>query len=304
MTLTLNRRTVLCAGLSLITLGALAPATKAAAGPAGLKTVTDGSFDLPGAMVAGGPRGDEIAKALADAGWPTDRATNVLNVTLLERQEGLALFDCGAGPNFMPGVGRLMEGLSAAGVDPAAITDVFFTHAHPDHLWGAVDDFDEPMFPAARYHISQIEYDNWFDPGIYSKLPEDRHAFAAGAQRVLKLLEPVLTRFTPGAEVASGIHAIATPGHTPGHVAYEAKVGSEMALIGGDFATHGLLSFQHPNWPGRFDQDAEMAVSTRLKMLDKLATDRMTLVGYHLPQGGIGRVERAGTVYRFVPSGG
>jgi glyoxylase-like metal-dependent hydrolase (beta-lactamase superfamily II) len=296
-----TRRTVLTGVVSLVMIGGAPPTVGAADNQ--LKTITDGEFDLPGSAMGGGPRADEATKALAAAGWPTDRSTNVLNVTLLERPEGYALFDCGAGPNFVPGVGQLIENLAAAGVAPEAVTDVFFTHAHPDHLWGAIDDFDEPMFKSARYHISAAEYDNWFDPGIYAKLPEDRHAFAAGAQRVLKHLEPVLTRFKPETDVAPGIHAVATPGHTPGHVAFEIKTGGQTALIGGDFATHGLLSFQHPDWPGRFDQDGDQAIATRLKMLDKLATERTTLVGYHLPKGGIGRVERAGSAYRFIPNG-
>ena len=35
-------------------------------------------------------------------------------------------------------------------------------------------------------------------------------------------------------------------------------------------------------------------------LLDRLATDKLAIVGYHLPDGGMGRVERDGTAYRFA----
>jgi glyoxylase-like metal-dependent hydrolase (beta-lactamase superfamily II) len=53
------------------------------------------------------------------------------------------LFDVGSGPNFMASAGKIAEALDAIGVAPDAVTHVLFTHAHPDHIWGVKDDFDE-----------------------------------------------------------------------------------------------------------------------------------------------------------------
>jgi hypothetical protein len=39
----------------------------------------------------------------------------------------------------------------------------------------------------------------------------------------------------------------------------------------------------------------------RRALLDKLATDRQRIIGFHLPFPGIGIVERSGSAYRFVP---
>jgi len=39
----------------------------------------------------------------------------------------------------------------------------------------------------------------------------------------------------------------------------------------------------------------------RWSLLDKLATDRQP-VSFHLPFPGVGRVERSGWAYRFVPT--
>jgi hypothetical protein len=42
-------------------------------------------------------------------------------------------------------------------------------------------------------------------------------------------------------------------------------------------------------------------VETRKKLLDRLATDRSRLIGFHLPYPGHGMVERKDGAYRFVP---
>ena len=72
------------------------------------------------------------------------------------------LIDAGSGPNFQPTAGKLLENLEAAGIAPESITKVVFTHAHADHLWGAIDDFgDGDRFPNASYVISAPEWDFW-----------------------------------------------------------------------------------------------------------------------------------------------
>jgi hypothetical protein len=44
----------------------------------------------------------------------------------------------------------------------------------------------------------------------------------------------------------------------------------------------------------------EQAVETRKKFLDRLASERSALIGFHLPYPGRGMVERKDGVYRFV----
>jgi hypothetical protein len=41
-------------------------------------------------------------------------------------------------------------------------------------------------------------------------------------------------------------------------------------------------------------------IETRRLLLDRLAADHMQAIGFHLPDGGIGTVERKDTAYRFV----
>jgi hypothetical protein len=73
-------------------------------------------------------------------------------------------------------------------------------------------------------------------------------------------------------------------------------------VVLGDALTHPTISFAHPDWmPVADHHDARGAVAMRRGLLDK-TTDRPHVIGFHLPFPGIGRVERSGTAYRFVPT--
>ena len=111
-----------------------------------------------------------------------------------------------------------------------------------------------------------------------------------------------LGRFAPNAEVAPGIRSVPTPGHSPGHTSFLVHDGSAQALIIGDAVTTPAFFLPNPEWYPSFDMDPPVAVDTRKRLLDRAATERMPVVGYHFPMPATGRVERAGTGYRLVPS--
>ncbi len=272
----------------------------ASAADAELKTLSDGAFTLPTGALSRSANGEQIKKALQNAGLATDVTRNPLNVSILIRGEDVILFDCGAGPNFLPGSGKLPDSLNAAGIAPERVKHVVFTHAHPDHLWGALDDFGSPAFPNAAYHMAAAERDFWFSPDVFKSLPEDRHSFAAGAQRIIKELDSVMKWFKAGDEIVSGVSAFDSRGHTPGHVSFDVRVGSETVTVLGDALTHSVISFQFPDWAGGFDQEPDRAIASRKRLLDRFSAEKSRIVGYHLPGGGIGRVEKAGAAYRFV----
>ena len=66
---------------------------------------------------------------------------------------------------------------------------------------------------------------------------------------------------------------------------------------------HRMISFQHPSWKVAVDHEPDRWVATRLRLLDRLATDRVRLLGAHLPAPGAGFVERKAGAYRFAPAG-
>jgi glyoxylase-like metal-dependent hydrolase (beta-lactamase superfamily II) len=94
-----------------------------------------------------------------------------------------------------------------------------------------------------------------------------------------------------------------TSGHTAGHVSVELPAGRDGLVVLGDALTHPVISFAHPDWmPAADHHDPQRAAAMRRALLDKLATGRQRIIGFHLPFPGIGIVERSGSAYRFVPA--
>ena len=266
-----------------------------------IETLSDGNLVLPGEFILGPMPQAEAAEILARYGLNTETLTPPCNVTLLRDAERVVLFDCGAGATFQDSAGKLGEAMDALGLDPSEVTHVVFTHAHPDHIWGVLDDFDDPLFPEAEHMIGQAEFDYWMDPATVDTIGAERQSFAVGAQRRLEAMADALTFFGDGDEVLPGVVAALTPGHTPGHMAFRLGSGAEGAMIVGDAIGNHHVAFERPDWPSGSDQDQPLAAATRVALLDRIASEGVPLVGFHLPEGGIGRPERAEGAYRFVP---
>ncbi|WP_128514896.1 MBL fold metallo-hydrolase [Tabrizicola thermarum] len=263
-----------------------------------IDTLSDGSLVLPGDFILGGMPQDEMQAIVAKYRLPTDQLTPPCNVTLLRDGTNTVLFDVGAGPDFQPSAGKLMEAFDAIGLTVDDITHVLFTHAHPDHLWGLLDDFDEPLFPNAEYMIGQAEFDYWTNPDTVASIGEARATFAVGAARRLAAIAETVRLLADGEKPLPGIAARLTPGHTPGHLAYEIA-GPTPVMVLGDCIGNHHVAFERPEWESGSDQDKALAAGTRTALLDRLATEGHAIIGYHLPGGGIGRVERADIGYRF-----
>jgi glyoxylase-like metal-dependent hydrolase (beta-lactamase superfamily II) len=262
-----------------------------------LAVLSDGNFKLPLGMVA---RGIPTPTLETLTGTNDGVVTTHLNITCLKRGERTILFDCGAGPNFLPGSGQLATSLEEAGIAADSVTHVLFTHLHPDHFWGAIDDFDSPAFPNAQWLVNDAEFAFWSDAKVFEKLPEDQHMFAAGAHRIIKGLGDRLERRRTGEEWLPGIAAFDTAGHTPGHVSFETMHEGETLFILGDALTHAKISFAHPDWKPAADHDADRAIKSRKDVLARAVAEKTRILGYHLP-GALGRVERSEGTYRFVP---
>lgn len=266
-------------------------------------TVSDGHLSQPVSfMLPDTPEAE--AKALFEAnGLPWGPLLPDCNVTVLKTADRLVVFDAGAGSNFMDSAGKLMENFAAVGLDPAAVTDVIFTHGHPDHLWGAIDDLDELIFPEAAWHMGQTEWDYWASPDTLAATPDERKTFVVGAQSRQKAIGEKISFFKPGAEVLPGVEAIDTSGHTPGHMSFMIHGKSEPVVVIGDAITNAVISLQKPDWPIGPDQDKEKGAKTRIALLDRLASDRARVIGYHLPAPGIGRIERKNGAFAFAVEG-
>lgn len=273
--------------------------TTMTAGDLRIDSLSDGHLEFPPEFAFSTIPETERAELLRSLNIdPQAVVHSPLNITLLRQGDRVVLFDVGSGPDFMPTAGQLIDALSAIDVSPEDVTDVIFTHGHPDHLWGVLDDFDEPLFPDATLKMGRIEFDYWTDPATIDTIGEERQSFAAGAMRRLTAIGDRMDRFDDGAEVLPGIRAVMTPGHTPGHMSFEIGTPDQGLFVTGDFVTM-LSGFVRPDLGTATDHDPELAAQTRQAMLARLAEEGWTILGYHLPNGGIGRVRREGQTFSF-----
>jgi glyoxylase-like metal-dependent hydrolase (beta-lactamase superfamily II) len=262
--------------------------------------LSDGHFVLPmDFLVTPDAPPVEREAALQSAGHGGNQIQLVNNVCVIRSQSAVILVDAGAGPRHQPTAGKLVGNLKAAGIEPSAVTQVVLTHGHPDHLWGILDANDALVYPNASYVVSAAERTVWGDPDVMGKLPTAlaNARVVNGAKNHFSRIKDKVRMVRNGDEIMSGVRVIDTPGHTPGHMSVELGDG---LLIAGDVLTHLVISFQHPSWRVAVDHEADRGVSTRLRLLDRLATDKGRLLGAHLPFPGTGFVERKDGAYRFV----
>jgi len=266
-----------------------------------LQTLSDGHLSLPGEFIFGPMDKQALAPVLVDFDiTPSDQLIPEINVTLMRDGDNLVLFDVGSGPGFQSGAGQLVQALEAAGIAPEDVTHVVFTHCHPDHLWGVLDDFDDPLYYEAQHMMGQVEWDYWFNPETVNTIAANRTTQAVGARRRMEVLRDQISLFGDGEEILPGVASRASFGHSPGHMSFEVRDGNTSVMILGDAVNNHHISFAQPGWQTGADQDPDTAAKTRLQMLDQLTHEKMMLIGYHLPNGGVGRAERTGNGYRFA----
>jgi glyoxylase-like metal-dependent hydrolase (beta-lactamase superfamily II) len=265
-------------------------------GEAAATIVSDGPLVLPpAAAIFRGPGEKALDAVVAAAGQRTDAVRVEQNCLLIETAGKRVLFDNGLGSEklYGPDSGRLLGSLAEAGVDPASIDAMVLTHAHSDHCWGTMGDDGTPNFPNAAIFIAQAEMDYWESnpPG------ERRERSIAGVRRHLLPLRDRMHFIRDGEEFLLGMQAWHTPGHTPGHMAFLFAGGW---CLTGDVAFHDPLSYAFPDARSAYDVDPQQGVATRRRLLDRMADERLRVIGYHHPWPGLGHVERAGGTFRFV----
>jgi glyoxylase-like metal-dependent hydrolase (beta-lactamase superfamily II) len=218
--------------------------------------------------------------------------TNLFDILVLRTGEQTILFDTGFGP----GAGALVPTLEQAlGVTTADVTHVVISHWHPDHINGLSND-DGLVYPNAEVLFPEPEMDF-----LTNAAPEN---MAAGP---LGKLQPAmdadqLTMYSDGTEIITGLTAMHTPGHTPGHMALMFENGGDRLINTVDSIFNPIASVPNPNWHLGFDADGAQAEETRRMLLDMIASESMTMFGYHFPFPGMGVVVAEGDSYRFYPT--
>ena len=271
-------------------------------GQAQFTVISDGSLSLPASGLGVNADPAEVQAFLTAHFLSPETNYAHTNHLLIELGAATVLVDVGSGNRFLPTAGRLMDNLDAAGIDPSSITHVVITHAHPDHIWGIRDDFDEAILPEAQKFIGGAERDFWMQDGLATSVPAEMQQFVVGAVNSIEVDGAEWTTVADGDEIAPGIRMIDTPGHTPGHMSVVVESDGQQIIALGDALSHAYISFAKPGWYNEFDMDGEQTVATRQQLLDMAAADRMAVIGYHFPFPGVGHVMREGEAYRFIPA--
>ncbi|HEX4252527.1 MAG TPA: MBL fold metallo-hydrolase [Pseudonocardia sp.] len=272
--------------------------------------VSDGPIHLgPARDAFPGAEPAELDELLQRHYQPTEQVSLEQNLLLVEAGGQLVLFDTGVGTNldlgrgfFGPQTGRAIPNLRAAGVEPADIDIVAITHGHPDHCWGLVDDDHRPLYPNARIAISRTDYEFWTDVSrIHDGMTDHMKDHFTGAHRNLTPYRDRLLLLEDGDQVADGITAIATPGHSPGHLVYSVSSAGQTMLVWGDLCHHQVLLLKRPQWGFVFDHDGPAATAQRLRIYQLADEGRHTVFAYHFPFPGRGHLLRDGDEYTWLP---
>lgn len=265
-----------------------------------ITTINDGAIQLGGPHPIFGQNVDaaQVHELAAKHHLPTEQMIIGFAPVVVNTGTELVLFDTGNGAGRRPKAGHLRALLASAGYTPEQIDVVVITHFHPDHIGGMLED-GKQAYPNARFVTGTAEYDFWS--------PADK---ATGkTERVGKLVQSNVVPFAgqfsflnDGQDVVTGITAVASFGHTPGHMAFHVESNGKRLMITGDVANHYIVSLQHPEWHVRFDMDKEGAAQARKALFGMIAAEKIPFVGYHMPFPNVGYVEPMGSGFRYVPA--
>ena len=260
-----------------------------------------------GPLALGDPKGtftgvpeDEMRKMLTDNFLSPTSIVLEQNSPVVNTGDKLVLFDTGLGSTkgFGPTTGRQQKSMKEAGIKPEDIDAVVFSHAHPDHVGGVVDDNGKPLFPNAQYYIAQSDLEFWTDEGKNNGPLKD---FIAIARKNLLPVRDRIVFYKDGQEFLPGIQAMSAPGHTVGHTIFMiTSEGKSLAYLA-DLTHHPILLLEKPRMEFSYDTDPKQAANSRVKMLDMLAANKIAVMAYHYPWPGVGHVVKNGEGFHYVP---
>jgi glyoxylase-like metal-dependent hydrolase (beta-lactamase superfamily II) len=271
--------------------------------------VSDGknTFPLEDSFVSNAKR-EEVNAVLDQQFLPRDVVTFYFAPLVINTGGKLVVIDTGNGPvakaSSKGATGQFADNLVAAGFDPKAVDTVVISHFHTDHVNGLLTAEGTPAFPNAEIMVPSTEWKFWMDDGEMSRaspgrmqslFKNNRNIFDAG-------LKKKVTPYEWGKEVAPGLLAVETIGHTPGHTSYVLSSGTGKVFVQSDVTNNPLLFATNPSWHAFFDQDGDQAEKTRRRIYDMVVAERLQVQGFHYPFPGLGNVIKDGNGYRVVPA--
>lgn len=265
--------------------------------------ISDGVLPLPTQTMSTNATPDARAAWFKEMFLGPDAFDWALNVLVVRSGEQVILVDAGLGGQFpgFPRAGQFPKRLEAAGIALSSVTDIVITHMHMDHIGGLlVDEVKNKLRPDVRIHVAAIEVDFWASPDFtYTDMPAPvPDVLKATAQQFMALYQDNLHTFDDEHQVAPGVVAKLTGGHTPGHsVVYVTSAGERLTFAGDALFP---VAFEHPEWHNGFEHDPEESVRVRVRLMTEAAASGELFVATHLPFPSVGRVVVDGDAFRWV----
>jgi glyoxylase-like metal-dependent hydrolase (beta-lactamase superfamily II) len=254
--------------------------------------LADGYFSCPAKWFFPNADPVELAQALAERRLPQENILTPYACLLIQAGQRTILVDAGAGDSSNT-TGALRARLEMEGVRPDDVDTVILTHAHYDHIGGAVDADGRLAFPQARHYLSELEWEFWAGrtaslEGLRVSL-EVKDRMLETARRCLEALRARLEPIGQEEEICPGVRAIPAPGHTPGHLAVRIASDGQRLLHVGDAAVHPL-HLARPDWENGFDLDPARSAETRRSLAEMATAEGMRLMAFHFPLPSVGSV--------------
>lgn len=244
----------------------------------------------------------EVKAALTAAFMPTDKLQLTFTSLVLQIGGKTILIDTGNGDMGPPTAGRWMANFRAAGFEPSQVDTIVISHFHGDHINGMRLKDGTAVFARAEVLVPTPEWSFWMDDAKMNAAPEGARAGFANVRRVFGPIADKIRKFDWESEIVPGVTALAAPGHTPGHTAFDIASGDSRLLVLSDTTNHPALFVRHPDWSAVFDMNADEARSTRRRLLDLAAQQRRRVAFYHAPFPATGHIAKRDEGFEFIPS--
>ncbi len=255
-----------------------------------MMVIKDVGFALDATIFGANQPADDVIAFFDNIGiLNDDNSLNALVDILVARNgDNVIVFDTGMGA---ANGGALVDSLAVAGISAEDVSMVVNSHWHPDHTNGLSNE-GVLTFPNAMVMFPQAEFE------FMESLPDVTGAALAKLQPALDAEQ---IEFYNDGDAIGDLTALATPGHTPGHMGFVIDSGGSQLIHLVDSVLNVYAHTTNPGWHAQFDADGDLATETRIRVLGMAADEGIPVFGYHFPFPGLGHVVRDGDGFRFYP---